>query len=138
MTNLKRFEGEVDKQIDEMLTIFKNKFAQTGKPLDFACWAQWFVYDLVSHLSFGSAIGFVKEGKDIGGLIEAFHSMAPLAGLVAAIPWVVNPILKNPLLKRWLMPKAGDNTGTGRIMKVVNCSLRSNTRSGAHAVAVSR
>ena len=118
MTNLKRLEGEVDEQIRDMLDIFRTQFARTGKPLDFACWAQWFVYDMVSHLGFGSAIGFVREGRDVGGLIQAFHDMAPLAGLVAAIPWVVNPILKNPLLKPWLMPKAGDNTGTGKIMKV--------------------
>ena len=42
--------------------------------------------------------------------------MAPLAGLVATLPWLMNPILKNPLWKRYMMPKAGDNSGTGRIM----------------------
>ena len=120
MTNLRRFEGEVDVHITELCRIFRNKFASTGKELDFACWAQWFVYDLVTQLGFGEAVGFVKEGKDVGGLIQSFHDMAPMAGLVAALPWLMNPILKNPLFKRYLMPRAGDNTGTGKIMKV-NC-----------------
>ena len=118
MTNLKRLESDVDESVREIITIFREKFARTGQALDFACWAQWFVYDLVSHLGFGRAIGFVKEGRDVNGLIQAFHDMGPLAGLVAALPWLMNPILKNPLFKRYMMPKAGDNTGTGRIMRV--------------------
>ena len=118
MTNLRRFEGEVDVHIAELCGIFRARFAQTGKPLDFACWAQWFVYDLVTQLGFGKPVGFVKQGKDVEGLIQSFHDMAPMAGLVAALPWLMNPILKNPLFKHYMMPKAGDNTGTGKIMKV--------------------
>ena len=119
MTNLKRFEGEVDDHIEELCSLFREKFAKTKLPLDFACWAQWFVYDLVTQLGFGKAVGFVKEGKDVGGLIQSFHDMAPMAGLVAALPWLMNPILKNPLFKRFMMPKAGDSSGTGKIMKVL-------------------
>lgn len=118
MTNLRRFEGKVDGQIAELCRVFRTKFAQTGKELDFACWARWFVYDLVTELSFGAPIGFIKHEKDVGGLIQSFHNMAPMAGFVAALPWLMNPILKNPLFKRFLMPRAGDNTGTGTIMKV--------------------
>ena len=79
---------------------------------------RWFIYDAVSHMAFGEPIGFVRNGRDVGGLIEAFHEMAPLAGLVAALPWLMNPILKNPVLGRFFMPKAGDGSGTGRIMLV--------------------
>lgn len=69
-------------------------------------------------MAFGEAVGFVREGRDVGGLIQAFHNMAPLAGLVAALPWLMNPIIKSPLLGRYLMPKPGDGTGTGKIMLV--------------------
>lgn len=69
-------------------------------------------------MAFGEAIGFVQEGRDVGGLIQAFHDMAPLAGLIGALPWLMNPIIKNPLLGRFFMPKPGDGTGTGRIMLV--------------------
>ena len=70
-------------------------------------------------MAFGEAIGFVRSGCDVGGLIQAFHNMAPLAGLVAALPWLLNPILKNAVLGRFIMPKAGDKSGTGRIMLVL-------------------
>ena len=73
-------------------------------------------------MAFGEAIGFVRNGCDIGGLIQAFHNMAPLAGLVAALPWLMNPILKNPVLGKFLMPKAGDRSGTGKIMMVIKAS----------------
>lgn len=77
---------------------------------------RWFVYDLVTQLGFGEPIGFVKQGKDVGGLIAAFHEMAPLAGVLAAVPWLLNPIFKNPIFKGFLMPRPGDSSGTGRIM----------------------
>ena len=65
----------------------------------------------------------VREGKDVGGLIQSFHDMAPMAGLVAALPWLMNPILKNPIFKHFMMPRAGDRTGTGKIMKVSSSGI---------------
>lgn len=73
-------------------------------------------------MAFGEAIGFVRNGCDVGGLIQAFHDMAPLAGLVAALPWLMNPVLKNSILGKLLMPKAGDRSGTGKIMMVIRAS----------------
>lgn len=73
-------------------------------------------------MAFGEAIGFVRNGCDVGGLIQAFHDMAPMAGLVAALPWLMNPILKNPILGKLLIPKAGDRSGTGKIMMVIKAS----------------
>ena len=73
-------------------------------------------------MAFGEAIGFVRNGCDVGGLIQAFHDMAPMGGLVAALPWLMNPILKNPVLGKFLMPKAGDRSGTGKIMMVIKPS----------------
>jgi hypothetical protein len=44
--------------------------------------------------------------------------MAPMAGLVAALPNIVNPLLESPLTRWYLMPTAGDGSGTGKIMQV--------------------
>lgn len=80
----------------------------------------WFAYDLVTELGFGEPIGFVKQGKDVENLISDFHEMTPMAGVLAAVPWLIIPILTNPLFKRYLIPRSGDSTGTGRIMAVSN------------------
>ena len=79
---------------------------------------RWFVYDTVSHMSFGRNPGFVKNGKDVEGLIQAFHDMAPMAGLVAALPHLVNPVLNSSIFGWYLMPTAGDGTGIGKVMQV--------------------
>jgi hypothetical protein len=76
------------------------------------------VYDTVSGLAFGQSPGFVKHGTDVEHLIQSFHDMAPMAGLVGALPHIMNPILNAPVLGNWLMPHPGDGTGTGKIMQV--------------------
>ncbi|TAQ85503.1 hypothetical protein B7494_g6168 [Chlorociboria aeruginascens] len=124
MTNLRRLESEMDDHIKELVDLFRVKFAVPGKPVDFACYAQWFVYDLVTHLAFGAPLGFVRESRDIGGLIQHFHDMSPLAGFIAALPWLANPILKNPISKMFFIPRPGDNSGTGQIMKFRDDMLR--------------
>jgi cytochrome P450 len=119
MSNLRRLESDMNVRILEFNKTLREKHAKTDKSLDFAQYAQWFVYDLVTQLAFGAPLGFVRETRDIGGLIEHFHNMAPMAGFVAALPWLANPILKNPLFKKYLMPRPGDRSGTGQIMKVM-------------------
>lgn len=69
-------------------------------------------------MAFGRSPGFVKNGFDVEGLIQAFHDMAPMAGLVAALPHLVNPVLDSPILGNYLMPTAGDGTGIGKVMQV--------------------
>ncbi|OJJ33631.1 hypothetical protein ASPWEDRAFT_741538 [Aspergillus wentii DTO 134E9] len=85
--------------------------------IDISQWVKWFAYDTVSHMAFGQNIGFVEQGKDVEGLIQAFHDMAPMAGLVAALPHIVNPLLESWLTDWYFMPTPGDGSGTGKIMQ---------------------
>jgi len=41
MSNLRRLESEMDEHIGELISIFREKFANTGRPVDFACYAQY-------------------------------------------------------------------------------------------------
>ena len=66
----------------------------------------------------------MKHGCDIEGLIEALHSVAIMAGLIAALPWLFEPLLKNAFLKKVLLPGPGDKTGSGRIMAVSMTLMR--------------
>ena len=79
---------------------------------------RWFLNDTVTHLTFGEPTGCVQAECDVDGLIEALHSMFVMTGLVAALPWLVEPFIKNPLLKRYLLPRPGNKSGSGKIMKV--------------------
>lgn len=40
MNNLRKLEGNMDERIQEFITELREKFAKTGKPLDFANYAQ--------------------------------------------------------------------------------------------------
>ena len=60
----------------------------------------------------------VEKGSDVDGLIREWHRMFPWGGLLASLPWLINPILLNNLLKRYLMPSKMQNIGTGHIMSV--------------------
>ncbi|KAL9025938.1 MAG: hypothetical protein Q9196_005318 [Gyalolechia fulgens] len=116
-----RFFREHEWVIDELVTKLHEKirrnFAQTGKVFDFAEWARWFLNDAVTYLTFGEPTGCVQAETDVDGLIEALHSMFVMTGLVAALPWLVEPIIKHPLLKKYLLPQPGDKSGSGKIMR---------------------
>ncbi len=68
-------------------------------------------------MGFGKAPGFVEQRRDVGGLIAAFHSVAPLEGMVAAIPHMINFLVKLPVIGSWIRPSAGDGSGVGVIMQ---------------------
>ena len=92
-------------------------------------------------MAFGKPPGFVENGKDVDGLIQKFHNMAPMAGLVAALPNWVNPLMNAPILGDYLMPTSGDGTGTGKIMQVREffCHLKTNAnRSFSSATTCSK
>lgn len=74
--------------------------------------------DTVTHFTFGKPIGFINAECDVDGLIAAPHSMAIMTGLIAALPWLSDPLVKNPFLKRFLLPGPRNRTGSGRFMAV--------------------
>ena len=80
--------------------------------------ARWYVYDAVTELIYGEPAGFVAQGKDVGGLIKAWHDMFRLGGLIATVPWLIHPLITSWPLRRYMMPQKGQSTGSGVIMSV--------------------
>ena len=76
------------------------------------------LYDMVTQLTFSDLIGFVKHGQDVDGFIAGIYSMSWFAGLIATLPWLMNPLIHNNLTKRFFLPRSGDKSGTGQVMKV--------------------
>ena len=60
----------------------------------------------------------MENGCDVDGVIASLHGQALFAGLIASLPWLVNPFVKHRLLKTFLLPHKGDKTGTGKLMAV--------------------
>ena len=88
------------------------------KPAYCPTFSRWHVYDTITSLIYGEPVGMVEQGRDVDGLINEWHSIFTLGGLVATLPWLVHPIISNRLLKRFFMPSKGNSKGSGHVMTV--------------------
>jgi hypothetical protein len=70
------------------------------------------------RMIYGKSVGMVQEGRDVHGLINEWHSMFPLGGLVCTLPWLVHPIITSRIFVKHLMPRKGHSRGSGHIMTV--------------------
>ncbi|KAL7776861.1 hypothetical protein CFE70_007281 [Pyrenophora teres f. teres 0-1] len=68
-TNVKKMEGLVDLRIEQWVDRLDGMF-RDGKKFNFAPWAVYVAYDIISEIGFGAPIGFIERGSDIDGLIQ--------------------------------------------------------------------
>ncbi|KAE8861118.1 hypothetical protein PTNB29_06213 [Pyrenophora teres f. teres] len=83
-TNVKKMEGLVDLRIEQWVDRLDGMF-RDGKKFNFAPWAVYAAYDIISEIGFGAPIGFIERGSDIDGLIQGFHDGLPAFGLMARL-----------------------------------------------------
>ncbi len=69
---------------------------------------------------FKKRLGFLAKGEDVDGLITAFRNTGWVIGLMALFPYLLNPIFHLPVIRQYLLPRAGNNIGVGKVMKVLN------------------
>lgn len=67
---------------------------------------------------YGEATKMVEQGHEVDGLITEWHRVFTLGGLVASLPWLINPLIHQPFLKGLLMPSKRQDWGSGHIMLV--------------------
>ena len=119
-SNLKKMEPLVDTRMRHWLSVmgerFEGKEGQKGEKFDFAPWAVFMAYDIISEIGFGAPIGFVDSGTDVGGLIQGFHDGLPAFGLLARL-WPFTYAVKRTFLGNFLVAKPEDQTGIGMLMR---------------------
>ncbi|KAJ5247435.1 hypothetical protein N7468_002418 [Penicillium chermesinum] len=100
-TNVKKMEPLIDARIKEWSKKLDETFAKPGEPFDFAWWAVYMAYDIISEIGFGAPFGFIEKGEDIGGLIQGFHDGLPAFGVLARLhpftSWIKTTFLKKYL-----------------------------------------
>jgi len=64
LTNIKKMEPLIDSNIENWMARLQREFASTNKPFDFAPWAVFMAYDIISEVGFGAPFGFVKEENE--------------------------------------------------------------------------
>lgn len=106
--------------IDEQILAFINRldvlFAQTAKPFDFAPWAVYMAFDVISTVGFGKPLGFVESGDDVGGLIQGFHEGLRPFGLLSRM-YPFTAWIKTTPLARYLVATPDTPSGIGVLMR---------------------
>ena len=90
MSTLVQFEPLVDSTIQAFITQLQtrtlNQPADHGI-LDFGTWLQFYAFDVIGELTFSKRLGFVDEGKDIEGIIEALERLLNYFSVVSFVGW---------------------------------------------------
>lgn len=116
-TNIKKMEPLIDGNIDKWLKRLDALFAANGSEFDFAPWAIYMAWDVVSEVGFGAPFGFVEQGRDVGGLIQGLHDGLIPFGIMARLYPFTNWVKNTWVGEKYLVAKSEDNSGMGLIMR---------------------
>lgn len=116
-SSVKRMEPLVDARVKEWIAKLGSTFARTGDKLDFAPWAVYLAFDVISEMAFGSPLGFVEQGKDVDNLIQGFHDGLSAFGLLARLHPFTTWIKNTWVGEKYLVPKPEDDSGIGLMMR---------------------
>lgn len=115
-SNIKKMEPLIDNRIQEWVDKLEDKFAATGDKFDFAPWAVFMAYDVISEVGFGAPFGFVEQGKDVEGLIQGFHDGLVPFGIMARL-WPFTNWIKSTFLGKYLVATPEQDSGIGTLMR---------------------
>lgn len=115
-TNIKKMEPLIDGNIKTWMDRLHRDFASTNKPFDFAPWAVFMAYDIISEVGFGAPFGFVEEGKDVEGLIQGFHDGLTPFGIMARLHPFTNWV-KSTFLGKYMVASPEQDSGIGTLMR---------------------
>ncbi|RYP71109.1 hypothetical protein DL771_005043 [Monosporascus sp. 5C6A] len=116
-SNIKRMEPLVDKNIAQWLAKLDERFAVTGERFDFAPWAIYVAYDVVSEIGFGAPFGFVEQGRDVDGLIRGLHDGLVPFGVMARLYPFTNWVKSTWVGEKYLVASPEQGSGIGVLMR---------------------
>lgn len=109
-------EPLIDAHVSFWLNKLDSEFAQTDRPFNFASWAVYLAFDVISEVGFGKALGFIEKGEDVGGLIQAFHNGLPAFGIMARL-YPFTEWVKGTWVGKYLVASPEQDSGIGVMMR---------------------
>ncbi|KAF4156803.1 hypothetical protein CNMCM6069_006325 [Aspergillus lentulus] len=97
MTNVISLESTVDQVLEILFQQLDARFAETGHVCDLGSWLQFFAFDTMATLTFSKRYGFLEEGRDVNGILNAVGTFMKKAAPIGQIPWVDRLLYKNPV-----------------------------------------
>ncbi|KAK2052135.1 cytochrome P450 [Colletotrichum caudatum] len=126
------FEPGVDRIVAQFINLIKSKYISTSnnfRPIEFSHKSQYFALDVVSELSFGEALGFLAEDKDLFSYVETNDQIFPVLAVMLNIPWLGIMMQRWPLNK--LLPFESDRFGFGRLMGMAKTLVNKSLAAGS-------
>ncbi|OHW89593.1 cytochrome p450 [Colletotrichum incanum] len=113
------FEPGIDNVVAQIINLIESKYISTSnnfRPIEFSHKSQYFALDVVSLLSFGEALGFIFNDKDLFGYVKTNDQIFPVPAVMLNMPWLGIMMQRWPLNK--LLPFESDMFGFGKLMSM--------------------
>ena len=91
MTTLLSYEPLVSSTTAFFLDQTSKRYAQTGKPVNFAEWLQYYAFDVIGELAWSKRLGFVERDEDVDGIISQVDWQFDYGTVVSLI--LIHPLL---------------------------------------------
>ncbi|KAJ5946669.1 hypothetical protein N7454_003508 [Penicillium verhagenii] len=114
---------EMEPAIDSCTRVFTSqldKFADRKQPVDLGAWLQYYAFDAVGEVTFAKKFGFLEEGRDIDGMMQAIRGILVYASLCGQIPEMHHFLLGNPLFPILIPSMESWNQVVNFTLKMVN------------------
>jgi len=107
-------EDTIDEEVGKFIKLIETKYLSSEteyRPMDLGRKSQYFTLDVIGHLAFGKAFGYLVEDRDLYDYIQISKSAVTFNSLLQHFP-LVTKILHSRLLAR-LAPNETDKLGFG-------------------------
>ncbi|KAL8781671.1 MAG: hypothetical protein Q9213_005888 [Squamulea squamosa] len=117
-------EAAIDTRLNEWLLQIDRKWISSPgetKRFDIGRSIQFLTTDIISHLSFGEPLGFVKNERDMYDFLQTLESRLPIVeqfSVLTELNTILVTLSNIGWLKKRLIPSPADRSGVGRILGV--------------------
>jgi hypothetical protein len=102
MSQVLKNESSMDKQVMAFMDQMKKR---CNVIFDIAPWAQFAAFDVAMEMMFTEPAGFLKEGRDVDGLIGSLRGLFTFVGVLGLYPWLSRIMFHRELLRIPCNPK---------------------------------
>jgi hypothetical protein len=85
LSNVVQFESLVEEVLECLSQQFDKRFVETGETFDMCEWLQFFAFDVMGTMSFSKRYGFLEEGHDVNGMLDAIFQFMKTAAPVRVL-----------------------------------------------------
>ncbi|KAK7417870.1 hypothetical protein QQX98_004345 [Neonectria punicea] len=106
MITLTDYEPLVDRTILALFHQLETRYVNSGRNCPMFEWLQYYAFDVIGEVTCSESFGFLENGCDVGGIIEALNVTMDYNAAVGQIPWLDYWLKKNPLWT-WIAQPTG-------------------------------